>query len=189
MRADFIDRKTATAVFKQMQPINRLICEVCMDTGLRVDDVCSLHTNDVLTAVSKNGWLTVKEMKTGKVRKVHLAKKQLEKLLFVAGELYVFEHRNDSYKHRTRQTVWKDLARSAKSLREQGVSVSPHSLRKLYAVELFEKSGDLAKVQKDLNHDNLNTTVIYCMSKEIAKAKMKKQKKAMRSRVAGEKNV
>ena len=168
MRTDYIDRKTATAVFSQMQPVNRLICEVAMNTGLRIDDVCALRTQDIRKAKRKSGWLTVTEQKTGKSKRLRFRYKDLDRMLWQSGQVFVFQNRNDATRHRTRQAVWRDLARSAKPLRQQGINVSPHSLRKLYAVEQYEKHGDLKKVQKQLNHDNISTTLLYVMSREMA---------------------
>ena len=171
MRADYIDRKTAQAVFKQMQPTNRLICEIALNTGLRIDDVCALRTYDVRQAKQRSGWLVLTEQKTGKRKKLRFRNKDMELMLWQAGFYYVFEHRYDATRHRSRQAVWQDLARSAKPLREQGVTVSPHSLRKLYAVEQYDKHGSLEKVRRQLNHDNINTTLLYVMSREMTAAK------------------
>lgn len=171
VRTDYIDRKTAQAVFKSMQPTNRLICEVAMDTGLRIDDVCALRTKDLRTAKKKSGWLVVTEKKTGKRKALRFRYKDLDRMLWQAGNVFVFQHRTDENRHRVRQTVWRDLARSGRPLRRQGVNISPHSLRKLYAVEQFEKHGNLRKVQKQLNHDNISTTMVYVFSREMQNTK------------------
>lgn len=177
IRADYIDRKTAQAVLSRMQPVNRLICEVCMNTGLRIDDVCALRTRDVRQAKQRSGWLVLTEQKTGKRKKLRFRYKDLDRMLWQSGSVFVFQHRYDVTRHRSRQAVWRDLARSAKPLREQGIAISPHSLRKLYAVEQYDKHGDITKVQRQLNHDNINTTLLYVMSREMRQAKKKKSKK------------
>lgn len=177
MRSDYIDRKTARAVLAHMQPTNRLICEVCMNTGLRIDDVCALRTRDIKQAKQRSGWLVLTEQKTGKRKKLRFRYKDLDRMLWQSGQVFVFPSRDDETRHRTRQTVWRDLARSAKPLRQQGLVVSPHSLRKLYAVEQYDKHGDLARVQRQLNHDNINTTLLYVMSRDLTRAKKPKSKK------------
>ena len=173
MRTDYIDRKTARAVFRTMQPTNRLVCEVAMNTGLRIDDVCALRTRDLKMAKNKSGWLVVTEQKTGKRKALRFRYKDLDRMLWQAGSVFVFQHRTNPDKHRTRQTVWRDLARSGRPLRRQGVNISPHSLRKLYAVEQFDKHGDIEKVKRQLNHDNVGTTLLYVMSRELTRAKRK----------------
>ena len=42
-------------------------------------------------------------------------------------------------------------------------NVAPHSLRKVYAVELLERYGDIQRVQRALNHSSIETTLIYAM--------------------------
>lgn len=175
MRTDYIDRKTAKAVFRSMQPTNRLICEVCMNTGLRIDDVCALKTADLKRAKKKSNWLVLIEQKTGKKKVLRFRNTDIDRMLWQAGDVYVFQHRTDSAKHRARQTVWRDLARSGRPLRRQGVNISPHSLRKLYAVEMYDKHGDLEKVRQLLNHDSVTTTLLYVMSREL-----RGQKKAIK---------
>ena len=171
VRTDYIDRKTARAVFRSMQPANRLICEVCCNTGLRIDDVCALKTRDLKMAKKKSNWLVVIEQKTGKRKVLRLRNTDIDRMLWQAGDVYVFQHRTDSAKHSARQTVWRDLARSARPLRRQGVVVSPHSLRKLYAVEKWDKFHDINKIKRLLNHDNVATTMLYVMSRELTQQK------------------
>lgn len=87
-----------------------------------------------------------------------------------AGEVYVFEHRTDPNRHKTRQAVFADLKRASRAFRVK-CNLSPHSLRKIYAVELFRKYGDLKRVQKALNHDNEVVTIIYALADELQKRK------------------
>ena len=49
-----------------LTPANRLVCRVCVDTGLRVGDVVSLRT----AQLARQFWIT--EQKTGKRRRVNL---------------------------------------------------------------------------------------------------------------------
>jgi integrase len=142
-----------------------------MNTGLRIDDVCALKTADLKRAKAKSNWLVVTEQKTGKEKVLRLRNTDIDRMLWQAGDVYVFQHRTNSAKHRARQTVWRDLARSGRPLRRQGINISPHSLRKLYAVEQYDKCRDLAKVQKLLNHDSIATTVLYVMSRELTAQK------------------
>ena len=83
-----------------------------------------------------------------------------------AGQFYVFEHRLNGREHRTRQAVYKDLRRAA-TLFGVKQNVSPHSLRKVFAVEEFEKHGNLAKVKKLLNHSSEAVTMLYAMANVV----------------------
>lgn len=109
------------------------------------------------------------EQKTGKRKRIRLAQDILRRMTWLSGEVYVFEGQRDRTKHRTRQRVWRDLVRAAKAA---GIAdnISPHSLRKLYAVTQYQKHKDLAKVQRQLNHDNIVTTLLYVMSREVTAA-------------------
>ena len=152
-------------VFAALMPENRLVCRTCVATGLRVGDVLALRTEQL----SRQFWIV--EAKTKKRRRVNLKQELLDELKKQAGKYWVFPHRDDPKKHRTRQTVWKDVKRAAKAFRlPQNVAV--HSLRKVYAHEMLQSSkGDLKKVQRALNHSDAATTMIYVMAFELYQAK------------------
>lgn len=148
-----------------LTPANRLVCRVCVATGLRVGDVVALRTEQL----SPQFWIT--EQKTGKRRRVNLTAPLLMQLKAQAGKVWVFPGERDSAKHRTRQAVWHDVKRAAKAFRlPQNVGV--HSLRKVYAVDQLKKGkGNLSKVQRALNHADISTTMIYAMSYQLYQAK------------------
>lgn len=151
-------------VFAALMPENRLVCRVCVETGLRVGDVLRLRTEQL----SSQFWVC--EQKTGKKRRVNLKQGLLDDLKRQAGVEWVFPGRNPK-KHRTRQAVWRDVKRAAKAFRlPQNVAV--HSLRKVFAHEVLEKSkGDLGKVQRALNHSDAATTMVYVMAYGLYQAK------------------
>ena len=59
-------------------------------------------------------------------------------------------------------------------------NVAPHSLRKVYAVELLERYGDIQRVQRALNHSSIETTLIYAMADKLLDAKLKQAKRRKR---------
>ena len=63
------------------------------------------------------------------------------------------------------------MKRAAKAFRlPQNVGV--HSLRKVYAVQQLNRSkGNVAKVQRALNHSDAATTMVYAMSWQLYEAK------------------
>lgn len=65
-------------------------------------------------------------------------------------------------KPRTRQAVWKDVKKASKALKINE-NLSPHSARKTYAVEEFHEKG-FKEVQKELQHDRAETTMLYAYS-------------------------
>ena len=50
-------------------------------------------------------------------------------------------------------------------------NVGPHSFRKVYAVELLRKYGDLERVRRALNHGSYTTTMVYAMADRLLEAK------------------
>ncbi len=94
----------------------------------------------------------------------------------MAGRAFVFEHRLDWRKPRTRQAVNKDLTRIAKMWRLK-THISPHTARKAWAVEEYAKDGDLKRVQRLLNHSDEAVTMIYAMADVLTERRMSGGKK------------
>ena len=138
-----------------LTPSNRLVCEVGLHTGLRVSDVLALKT----AQLAPRFWVT--EKKTGKRKQIGLPAPLLEAIKAQAGEVWAFPGQNPE-KPRTRQAVWKDVKRAAAIYRiPQNVGV--HSFRKTYAADVMAAYGDLAKVQRMMNHSSPICTMIYLM--------------------------
>ncbi len=111
-------------------------------------------------------WVT--EAKTGKARMVGLPDDLRRTLELQAGKVWVFPKRGRPEEHRTRQAVWKDVKRAAKAFRLPQ-NVGPHSARKVYAVELLKKYGDIDKVRRALNHGSVSTTMIYARGQSVGR--------------------
>lgn len=160
MRSEWIKGEIMSHILAALTYENRLACEVSLFTGLRIGDVLSLRSGKLF---DYNGRFTIREQKTGKPRRVYLPADLRERLRDNAGRYFVFEHRTDPRKHRTRQAVFKDLKRAARAFRVHE-NVAPHSLRKMYAVEWFAKSGSIKKVQNLLNHSDEAVTMLYALA-------------------------
>lgn len=118
--------------------------------------------------------MTVTESKTKKRRRVHLPAGLLAEIREQAGAVWVFPGRLDESKHRCRQTVWADLRRARRALRLPE-TVGTHSMRKIYAVKLMKRYGDLNRVQRALGHENETTTMLYAMADQITARHIKKR--------------
>lgn len=162
IRSDYINIDSFNHILSALMPENRLALLVSLSTGLRIDDVLHLKSEKLLKER-----FTVKEMKTGKTKRVRLPKALRDELLRRSGRFYVFENRLDPKKPRTRQAVFKDLKRACELFRVKGVNLSPHSARKIYSVEQFGRLGSVKKVQELLNHSNEAVTMLYAMSDEL----------------------
>lgn len=159
MKADYIWREEFEHALALLMPENRLALEVSLATGLRISDVLALRRDQLKQR------MTVTEAKTGKRRSVRLPKELLSRLEVCSVGEWVFPHRTDPRKHRTRQAVYADLQRAAKALRmPKQLRCTPHSARKIAAVELYHKTGDLAKVKRLLNHSSEGVTMLYAMA-------------------------
>lgn len=169
MKTEYLLKKEVEQVLNLLTPSNRLVVRVCLHTGLRVSDVLSLRT----VQLASRFWVT--ESKTGKRKYIGLPSELLADLEAHAGKTWVFESRTDPKAHRTRQAVWADVKRASRAYRLPQ-NVAPHSFRKVYAVELLEKYGDIQKVRKALNHGSDTTTLIYAMADRALTAKFKKKR-------------
>ena len=143
-------------VLRLLMPQNRLVMRVALATGLRIGDVLALKPERLAQR------MTVKEQKTGKSRRVSIPPALLHELRENSGEQWVFPGRNPE-KPRTRQAVWKDIKRAAVACRFPQ-NVAPHSFRKVYAVKLLQKYGDIKKVARALNHSSFEVTAVYAFA-------------------------
>ena len=167
MRTEYMLNREVDLVLSALTPQNRLVMRVALHTGLRLGDVLALKSDQI----KPHFWVT--ESKTGKRRQVGLPEPLLSDLKKTAGKVWVFEGRNPE-KHRTRQTVWKDVKRAAKAFRLRA-NIAPHSARKVYAAQLLEEYGDIDKVRRALNHSSESVTLIYAMADQQRRAKDKRR--------------
>lgn len=169
--ADYIPEESFTILLKALMPQNRLALQVSLATGLRIDDVLHLKREQL-----EKDRFTIKEMKTGKRRRIRIPKALREECLRYSGRFYVFEHRLDQNKPRTRQAVYKDLKRACELFRVNGLQISPHTARKIYSVGLYDKYNSVDKVRDVMKHRDTSTTEIYCNA-DIRTEKATKRRK------------
>ena len=168
MRAEYLLEREVELVLAALTETNRLVMRTALHTGLRIGDVLAL-TPDKL---KPHFWVT--EQKTGKARQVGLPEPLLSDLKKNAGQHWVFPGRNPA-KHHTRQAVWKDVKRAAAAFRLRQ-NVAPHSMRKVYAVDLMRKYGDIEKVKRALNHSSDTVTLVYAMADARLAAKYNRRR-------------
>lgn len=178
MRSEPTDKETIKVIDRLLLEPNRLALKLSYSTGLRISDVLSIEQKNF------NQNMTVKESKTGKRKRIRIPNelyKELEKYRFCSagGKKFLFPHRLDDTKHRSRQAVWKDIKRAGKAIRCRE-NITPHSLRKMYAVSLLEKGYSISEIQEKLNHSNSACTMYYVFSELLGKKKIKKMSKVHR---------
>lgn len=171
MRAGYLIERQLDLVLAALTPGNRLVCRVMLYTGLRISDVVELPRAKLAQSFQ------ITEKKTGKRRRVRLSRELLQELLDTSnGSEWAFPSPTDRTKHRTRQAVWKDIKRAQWALRIP-VNTAPHSMRKVYAVELMRKYGDIDRVRKALNHDHYDTTILYAMADKLPPPRARPRRK------------
>lgn len=170
MKTEYMLNKQVDQVLSALTVENALVLRVCLHTGLRISDVLELKPGQL----KPHFWVT--EKKTGKAKQVGLPKQLLSDLRTICGEKWVFPGRNPE-KHRTRQAVWKDVKRAAKAFRIKQ-NIAPHSARKVYAVQLLRKYGDMERVKRALNHSSESITLIYALADLQLENKKKARKRS-----------
>ena len=168
MTTEYLLQREVDQVLDLLTVENRLVMRVLLHTGLRISDVLNWKPEQL----KPNFWIT--EQKTGKRRQVGLPVALLDDLREASGKNWVFPG-SDPAKHRTRQAVWKDVKRAAAAARLTA-NAAPHSARKVYAVELLERYGDIDRVRRALNHGGLEVTLIYAMADKRLRAKGRRRR-------------
>lgn len=175
MRSDWVSDDVLSIVLAAMSPDNRLAVQLALHTGLRIGDVLKLKTIDIKNSPRPY----VRDSKTGKKHRIYVPVELRDCLLQIAGKIYVFEGRLDEKEHRTRQAVYKDI-KSAALVAKHGqwcgrkTNITPHTARKVAAVNAYKKGGidaAAALLQHDKNHPLV--TMIYALSDSISDSKSK----------------
>ena len=170
MTTEYLLDREVELILSALTDTNRLVIRTALQTGLRIGDVLALKPD----RLKPHFWVT--EQKTGKARQVGLPEPLLSDLKNHAGEIWVFPGRNPR-KHHTRQAVWKDVKRAAQAFRLPQ-NVAPHSFRKVYAVDLLKKYGDIDRVRRALNHGSETVTMIYALADMQLAAKYRRRRRS-----------
>ena len=154
MKSKYLDDSEVKKIRASMSGEEWLPLWVSLETGLRVGDVVKLKPRDL----QADGIHYTAE-KTGK-KGVAKVSATLRQALRKRGGKYIFPSTKSKDKHLTRQAVWQRIKRAGKRAGIDLEGVSPHAMRKAFAVELYRKKG-FKEVQQALQHTNSATTEIY----------------------------
>lgn len=176
MKTEYLLNREVDLVLATLTARNALIMRTALHTGLRVGDVLSIKTDQLASRF----WVT--ESKTKKRRQIGLPEPLLSDIKKQAGPAWAFENPTTG-RPQTRQAVWKDVKRAARALRLPQ-NVGTHSARKVYAVELLSKYGDIERVRRALNHSSEAVTLIYALADRQLESKLRRRRaKPGRARV------
>lgn len=134
--------------------------EVALQTGLRIGDVLRLRVKNVGAGV-----ITFTAQKTGKQGRAACSRELCETLRARGKNLasLIFPSPANPQVPLTRQAAWARVKRAAARCGIDPDGVSPHALRKSFAVQLYLREG-LEAVQTALQHARVSTTEIYALS-------------------------
>ena len=153
---------------------NYMILHLGRNLAFRIEDLLQLKTNNF-----KNGGIYTREFKTGKEQTFELhpsLRKDLEDYInrnkLVEGE-YLFKSRKGTNLPITRQRAWQIIKELADEVKVSYV-VGCHSLRKYFAREYYEQTGDLIGLKEMLNHSSETVTLRYiCWEEDDKNTKRK----------------
>lgn len=140
---------------------NYMILHLGRNLAFRIEDLLQLKTDNF-----KNGGIYIREFKTNKEQSFELhpsLKRDLDNYInrnkLVEGE-YLFKSRQGSNKPITRQRAWQIIKELADEVKVSYV-VGCHSLRKYFAREYYDQTGDLIGLKEMLNHSSETVTLRY----------------------------
>ena len=140
---------------------NYMILHLGRNLAFRIEDLLQLKTDNF-----KNGGIYTREFKTGKEQAFELhpsLRKDLENYInrnkLVEGE-YLFKSRKGTNIPITRQRAWQIIKELSDEVKVSYV-VGCHSLRKYFAREYYEQTGDLIGLKEMLNHSSETVTLRY----------------------------
>lgn len=153
---------------------NYMMLHLGRNLAFRIEDLVQLKTDNF-----NNGGIYWREFKTGKEQAFELhptLKKEIEDYInrnkLVEGE-YLFRSRKGVNKPITRQRAWQIIKELATEVKISYV-VATHSLRKYFARQYYEQTGDLIGLKEMLNHSSETITLRYiCWDEEIKNDKRK----------------
>ena len=153
---------------------NYMILHLGRNLAFRIEDLLQLKTGNF-----KNGSIYTREFKTGKEQSFELhpsLRKDLEDYInrnkLVEGE-FLFKSRKGTNLPITRQRAWQIIKELADEVKVSYV-VGCHSLRKYFAREYYEQTGDLIGLKEMLNHSSETVTLRYiCWEEDDKNTKRK----------------
>lgn len=127
-----------------------------INTGLRVGDILKLKVADVKKKKSVN----IYEGKTKKKRNINLTTiyDELQDYIATVDSVWLFPSRKGD-KPISPTQAYRQLNKAAEMVEIESVGL--HTLRKTFGYWFYKQTKDIAKLQKILNHDKPDVTLLY----------------------------
>lgn len=153
---------------------NYMILVIGMNLAFRIEDILQLRVDNF-----KNGSVYIREAKTNKEQSFELHPsliKDIESYInrndLIEGE-YLFRSRKGVNKPITRQRAWQVIKGLANEVKVS-YPVGCHSLRKYFARQYYETTGDIIGLKEMLNHSSERITLLYiCWDRDDKNEKRK----------------
>lgn len=162
----WLDKKEQNALLRYLERYasnrDRCIVVILLNTGVRVQELCSLQWQDV-TLSERKGKIIIKSGKGNKYREVPLNKDARESFYLLdykekAGdETNVFIGQRGILSPRGIQLMFKRVLGNTDLC-----SITPHQLRHTFCKNLVDAGVSLEKVAALAGHERLDTTKLYC---------------------------
>jgi len=145
-----------------------LLFVLWINSALRISDLLNLKVKDFLENWKIKKYTTIKEIKTGKTRKVFINENItliFKKFIFkypkivMNNENYLFFVKNWQ-NHYTSRWASKILKKVAKQVWIEE-NIASHSLRKTWGYQARKKWINISIIQHNLNHSSLRETFLY----------------------------
>ena len=159
----FFSQDEIAAILKSVKNVkHRTMLMLCYATGMRVSEVVSIKTNNILTG---SKCILIEQAKGKKDRMVPLSPVLLVMLREYAKQYkppkvgYLFEGQKagEPYHSRSLQMVLQDAKEKAGITKPGAI----HALRHSFATHLLDKGTDISIIQKLLGHNDIKTTLRY----------------------------
>lgn len=156
MRSRYLTPEEVAAIRRHMAEAEWLPLWVSLETGLRIGDAVALRRANLQ---ADGIHFRAKKTRKNGVAPISAA---LRRALPKRGK-WIFPSPQKRGAHLSRQAAWARIKRAALRAGVELDGVSPHSLRKCFAVELYREKGFRA-AQEALQHRNGMTTEIYAFA-------------------------
>jgi integrase len=160
VRSKYISDAYVKLLEGQLKREEWLPLEVARQTGLRIGDVVALRRSDL-----EGNTIHFVAQKTNKAGSAVISAELSAELRSRRNRRskWLFPSPKNPREHLTRQACWARVKKACERLGVPPDGVSPHSMRKAYAVELYKREG-LQAASRALQHDRAATTELYVMS-------------------------
>lgn len=156
MKSRFIDKGEVKKLREVSKEEAFLPLLLSLETGLRIGDIVNLKVKDV-----KPDGIHYTASKTKKKGVAQISATMRKRLPKRGKWLFPSPYKPD--KHLTRQAVWSRIKKAGERAGLDLEGLSPHTMRKAFAVELYRQKGFKA-VQEALQHTYASTAEIYAFA-------------------------